>query len=90
VRLLYSAKSTIVKCIFSSGAQTSKTSHLSNFFKFCIIIHIERKGTEMTEHEFYAQIQEDYFREFAGAELSEVFICTDTHDEFFEFDDVPF
>jgi hypothetical protein len=44
----------------------------------------------MTEHEFYAQIQEDYFREFAGAELSEVFVCTDTHDEFFEFDDVPF
>ena len=44
----------------------------------------------MTEHEFYAQIQEDYFREFAGSELSEVFVCTDTHDEFFEFDDVPF
>ena len=43
----------------------------------------------MTEHEFYAQIQEDYFREFAGTELSEIFICTDTHDEFFEFDDVP-
>lgn len=44
----------------------------------------------MTEHEFYAQIQEDYFREFAGAELSEVFVVTDVHDEFFEFDDVPF
>lgn len=44
----------------------------------------------MTEQEFYAQIQEDYFREFAGTELSEVFICTDTHDEFFEFDDVPY
>ena len=44
----------------------------------------------MTEHEFYAQIQEDYFKEFAGAELSEIFVCTDIHDEFFEFDDVPF
>ena len=44
----------------------------------------------MTEHEFYAQIQEDYFQEFAGAELSEVFVDTNTHDEFFEFDDVPF
>ena len=44
----------------------------------------------MTEHEFYAQIQEDYFHEFAGAELSEVFVVTDVHDEFFEFDDVPF
>jgi hypothetical protein len=44
----------------------------------------------MTEHEFYAQIQEDYFREFAGVELSEVFVDTNTHPEFFEFDDVPF
>ena len=44
----------------------------------------------MTEHEFYAQIQEDYFREFAGAELSEVFVDTNIHPEFFEFDDVPF
>ncbi len=44
----------------------------------------------MTEHEFYAQIQEDYFREFAGVELSEVFVDTNTHPEFFEFDDVPY
>ena len=44
----------------------------------------------MTDHEFYRQIQEDYFKEFAGAELSEIFICTNDHDEFFEFDDVPF
>ena len=69
---------------------TCKNSQLFDFFKFCIIIHIERKGTEMTEHEFYAQIQEDYYREFAGTELSEIFVCTNTHDEFFEFDDVPF
>ena len=44
----------------------------------------------MTEHEFYAQIQEDYFNEFAGSELSQIFIVTDVHPEFFEFDDVPF
>jgi hypothetical protein len=44
----------------------------------------------MTEHEFYAQIQEDYLQEFAGSELSQIFVCTIAHDEFFEFDDVPF
>lgn len=44
----------------------------------------------MTEQEFYAQIQEDYYQEFAGSELSQIFIVTQTHDEFFEFDDVPF
>jgi hypothetical protein len=44
----------------------------------------------MTEHEFYAQIQDDWFREFAGAELSEIFVCTSTHPEIFEFDDVPY
>lgn len=44
----------------------------------------------MTEHEFYAQIQEDYFNEFAGSELSQIFVYTNGHDEFFEFDDVPF
>jgi hypothetical protein len=44
----------------------------------------------MTEHEFYAQIQEDYLNEFACSELSQIFIVTDVHDEFFEFDDVPF
>ena len=82
--------SNLVKYIFSGGQQTIKTLHLLNFFKFCIIIHTDKKGTEMTDHEFYAQIQEDYFREFAGAELSEVFVCTNDHDEFFEFDDVPF
>ena len=43
----------------------------------------------MTDHEFYRQIQEDYFKEFAGVELSEVFVDTNTHFEFFEFDDVP-
>ena len=90
VRRLYSGKPCLVKCIFSLGALKWKTLHLFYFLKFCIIIHTDKKGTEMTDHEFYAQIQEDYFREFAGAELSEVFVCTNDHDEFFEFDDVPY
>lgn len=44
----------------------------------------------MTDYEFYSQIQEDWLQEFAGTELSEVFVVTDVHPEFFEFDDVPF
>lgn len=70
--------------------QTRKNSQLSQISKSFIIIYKFKKGTEMTNHEFYAQIQEDYYQEFAGAELSEIFIVTDVHPEFFEFDDVPF
>lgn len=44
----------------------------------------------MTDSEFYAQIQEDWFHEFAGAELSDIFVCTDHHNEFFDLEDVPF
>lgn len=44
----------------------------------------------MTEHEFYAQIQEDWFNEFACDERNEIFLPTAVHDEFFEFDDVPY
>ena len=44
----------------------------------------------MTDHEFYAQIQEDYFKEFVDAELSQIFVCINYHNEFFEFDDVPY
>ena len=44
----------------------------------------------MTDCEFYAQIQEDYFNEFVDAELSEKVVYVNHHDEFFEFDDVPF
>ena len=44
----------------------------------------------MTDSEFFAQIQDDYFHEFAGAELHEIFVGNDTHREIFEFDDVPF
>ncbi len=44
----------------------------------------------MTDSEFFTQIQDDWFHEFAGAERHEIFVCTHTHDENFEFDDVPF
>jgi hypothetical protein len=43
----------------------------------------------MTEQEFYAQIQEDWFNEFACDERDKIFLATHVHDEFFEFDDVP-
>lgn len=44
----------------------------------------------MTDTEFFAQIQDDYFREFAGAERNDIFVCTIPQDENFEFDDVPY
>ena len=44
----------------------------------------------MTDSEFFAQIQEDWFHEFAGAELSDIFVCTDVHPEKFDLEDVPF
>ena len=44
----------------------------------------------MTDSEFFAQIQDDWYNEFAGAERHEIFVCTNPHDENFEFDDVPF
>lgn len=44
----------------------------------------------MTDSEFFAQIQDDWFHEFAGAERHEIFVATIVQDENFEFDDVPF
>lgn len=44
----------------------------------------------MTEREFYLQIQEDWYTEFVDAEIKEIVEGTNTHGEFFEFDDVPF
>ena len=44
----------------------------------------------MTDSEFYKQIQLDWFNEFVDAERDKIFVDTNTHDEFFEFDDVPF
>ena len=52
--------------------------------------YIHRRESMMTDTEFYRQIQEDWYHEFAGAELSEIFVCTNAHAENFEFDDVPF
>lgn len=40
--------------------------------------------------EFFADYQYQQYSEFVDAELSEIFQCTDAHDENFEFDDVPF
>jgi hypothetical protein len=44
----------------------------------------------MTDTEFFRQIQDDWYHEFAGAELSEIFVGSNAHIEIFEFDDVPF
>jgi hypothetical protein len=44
----------------------------------------------MTDSEFFAQIQDDWFHEFAGAERNEIFVCTNPQIENFEFDDVPY
>ena len=53
-------------------------------------IYIDWKEYDMTDSEFFRQIQEDWFHEFAGAELNDIFVCTDAQIEIFEFDDVPF
>ena len=60
------------------------------FAKILYNCFINRKGPKMTDTEFYRQIQEDWYNEFAGAELSEIFVCTNIHAENYEFDDVPF
>jgi len=43
----------------------------------------------MTDSEFFQQIQEDWFNEFACDERDKIFIATIVQDENFEFDDVP-
>lgn len=43
----------------------------------------------MTDSEFYAQIQSEWFNEFKDAEVSKIFQYSYTHDEFFNLD-VPF
>ena len=44
----------------------------------------------MTTRDFFADFAYEQYSEFVEAELSEMFQCTDTHPENFEFDDVPF
>lgn len=44
----------------------------------------------MTDREFYRFDQEQWYQEFVGCEVSRICEDTNTHREFFEFDDVPF
>jgi hypothetical protein len=44
----------------------------------------------MTDSEFYAQIQAEWFHEFKEHELSTNSVSTNVHDEFFLLEDVPF
>ncbi len=44
----------------------------------------------MTDREFFAQTQLDWFLEFLDQEVPEIVQDTNTQVEFFEFDDVPF
>ena len=44
----------------------------------------------MTDREFYRFDQEQWYSEFVDAEVAEILQDTNTHTEFFEFDDVPF
>ncbi len=44
----------------------------------------------MTDSEFFRADQEQWFTDFVDQEVSEIRQDTNTHDEFFEFDDLPF
>lgn len=44
----------------------------------------------MTDREFFLQTQEQWYQEFVDSEIREIVGDTNPHDEFFEFDDVPF
>ena len=44
----------------------------------------------MADNEFFKFDQEAWFAEFVDAEVREIREATNTHGEFFEFDDVPF
>lgn len=44
----------------------------------------------MTDNEFFRLDQEQWYQEFVDHEVSEILTDTNTHREFFEFDDVPF
>ena len=44
----------------------------------------------MTDREFFKFDQEQWYMEWVDAEVSEIRESTNTHDKFFEFDDVPF
>ena len=44
----------------------------------------------MAHNEFFRLDQEQWYQEFVDAEVSEIRESTNTHGEFFTFDDVPF
>ena len=66
------------KFIFARSAQV--------LYNYCI----DERETKMTDSEFFRQIQDDWFHEFAGAERHDIFVATHVQDENFEFDDVPY
>lgn len=43
----------------------------------------------MADNEFFRLDQETWYTEFVDAEIKEIVEGTNTHGEFFEFDDVP-
>ena len=44
----------------------------------------------MADNEFFRMDQEQWYQEWVDAEVSQIREDTNTHTEFFEFDDVPF
>jgi hypothetical protein len=44
----------------------------------------------MADNEFFRLDQEQWYAEWVDAEVSKILDDTNTHNEFFEFDDVPF
>lgn len=55
-------------------------------YNYCI----DEREWQMTTTNFFADFAYEQYQEFVEAELSEMFQCTDTQVENFEFDDVPF
>jgi hypothetical protein len=52
--------------------------------------YINRRQRQMSDTDFFSLNQEQWFTEFVEAEVSEILQDTNAHDNFFEFDDVPF
>ena len=76
--------------LFQPGSLNVENFLFDEFVEILYNCFINRRERFMTDTEFYRQIQEDWYHEFAGAELSEIFVCTNPHHENYEFDDVPF
>ena len=52
--------------------------------------YINRRESEMSDTDFFSLTQELWFQEYVEQELSKKVADTNAHDNFFEFDDVPF